>query len=591
MWSSMLDQGTVILHPWEYPHGFIIVLVASAHEDLCGTRRCSAENGNLTDPIKKVRISVGSNGSDSDYALATMAVISLYLAIIVLTLTFSFLVNFKYKMSDFEHVKELIVKKIEEIDLPNIDLASIELPKFGGRRISQGKTLTDGLRLAGDNIDKMSEVIVGEIDVDANGPVGNHIEEKIGEHDGVQLREKNGETKRNPLDRESIEFIDSAEAFNELGGSESPGRLAVMLASVEEIQEEGDAEVDGQTTTEEARRRRMKTYLFVSDLSTKLNDPTKTKSVYQKSQLYLGVLFLVSLFYSLPVLQMVFSFSYEQGVTGNQDICYYNDLCRKPLGLIRDFNHVFSNLGYCVFGLLFMSIVLFKKLKYQKFLTENTNIEKEDYGVPTQYGLYFAMGLALFMEGVMSSCYHVCPTNVTFQFDTTFMYLIAVLMFMKLYQTRHSDVSGNAIGVFFGLGVALFLETLSIYYSGPLFWIFFCIVYMIVIVVVSVHAFNIGVVKYDYKILFVVIKILAKEIKNLFAKEEEPSVEAPRKAKSRIVCLIAIAVINMILCLFFGISGTPGASNYLLAIFFLNLALYGGYYCAMKVKYKKMIKV
>ena len=511
-----------------------------------------------------------------------MAVTSLYLAIIVLTVTFSFLVNFKYKMSDFEYVKELIVKKIEEIDMPNIDLTSIELPKFGGRRISQGKTLTDGLRLAGDNIDKMSEVIVGEIDVDANGPIVNNIKEK---EDGVKLRDKN--VKRNPLDRESIEFIDSAEAFEELGGVQSPGRIAGMLASVEELKEEGEVELDGKTTTEEARKRRMKTYLFVSDLSTKLNDPTKTKSVYQKSQLYLGVLFLVSLFYSLPVLQMVFSFSYEQGVTGNQDICYYNDLCRKPLGLVRDFNHVFSNLGYCVFGLLFMSIVLFKKLKYQKFLTENTNIEKEDYGVPTQYGLYFAMGLALFMEGVMSSCYHVCPTNVTFQFDTTFMYLIAVLMFMKLYQTRHSDVSGNAVGVFFGLGVALFLETLSIYYSGPIFWIFFCIIYMIVIVVVSVHAFNIGVVKYDYKILFVVIKILAKEIKNLFVKEEEHSVEAPRKAKSRMVCLITIAVINMILCLFFGISGTPGASNYLLAIFFLNLALYGGYYCAMKVNGKK----
>ena len=59
---------------------------------------------------------------------------------------------------------------------------------------------------------------------------------------------------------------------------------------------------------------------------------------------------------------------------------------------------------------------------------------QEEFGVPCQYGLYFAMGLALSMEGVMSSSYHICPTNVTFQFDTTFMYLIAVLMFMKLYQ-------------------------------------------------------------------------------------------------------------------------------------------------------------
>ena len=51
-------------------------------------------------------------------------------------------------------------------------------------------------------------------------------------------------------------------------------------------------------------------------------------------------------------------------------------LFRKPLGLVRDFNHVFSNLGYCVFGLLFMCIVLFKKLKFESFLEQNKGIQK-----------------------------------------------------------------------------------------------------------------------------------------------------------------------------------------------------------------------
>ena len=67
---------------------------------------------------------------------------------------------------------------------------------------------------------------------------------------------------------------------------------------------------------------------------------------------------------------------------------------------------------------------------------EDEGVNYSQLGVPRQYGLYYAMGLSLFMEGVMSACYHICPTNVTFQFDTTFMYLMAVLMFMKLYQVK-----------------------------------------------------------------------------------------------------------------------------------------------------------
>ena len=37
------------------------------------------------------------------------------------------------------------------------------------------------------------------------------------------------------------------------------------------------------------------------------------------------------------------------------------------------------------------------------------------------------------VESAISSSYHVCPTNVTFQFDTTFMYLIAVVVCKILF--------------------------------------------------------------------------------------------------------------------------------------------------------------
>ena len=144
----------------------------------------------------------------------------------------------------------------------------------------------------------------------------------------------------------------------------------------------------------------------------------------------------------------------------------------------------------------------------------------------------------------MSSSYHICPTNVTFQFDTTFMYLIAVLMFMKLYQvvvlpssmieviniipgstcrrlskchwclfwSRRRPSLGNdqyLLQRALVLGSLLHSESLKVlkYYkilksSAQ--------VYIIVIVVVSVHAYNIGAVKYDWKILWVVAKYVQK---------------------------------------------------------------------------------
>lgn len=42
--------------------------------------------------------------------------------------------------------------------------------------------------------------------------------------------------------------------------------------------------------------------------------------------------------------------------TGNQDLCFYNFWCAHPLGPLTDFNHVFSNISYILFGILFIAI-------------------------------------------------------------------------------------------------------------------------------------------------------------------------------------------------------------------------------------------
>ena len=104
-------------------------------------------------------------------------------------------------------------------------------------------------------------------------------------------------------------------------------------------------------------------------------------------------------------------------------------------------------------------------------------------GIPESYGIFYAMGAALMLEGILSGCYHICPTAENFQFDTTFMYCISVLVFLKVYQFRHSDVTSTAHHVFLVIGVALILEVVGIFYSGWLFWTLFTVVYISLVII------------------------------------------------------------------------------------------------------------
>ena len=125
------------------------------------------------------------------------------------------------------------------------------------------------------------------------------------------------------------------------------------------------------------------------------------------------------------------------------------------------------------------------------------------------------------MEGFMSACYHVCPTTISFQFDTTFMYLLAILMYIKLYQNRHPDTSCNSVQAFLILGAALILEAISIYYSSVIFWVIFGVIYFFFILILAANIFNIenkDRVKQDNRLIFNVICLSCVEIKMLFVK-------------------------------------------------------------------------
>ena len=71
---------------------------------------------------------------------------------------------------------------------------------------------------------------------------------------------------------------------------------------------------------------------------------------------------------------------------------------------------------------------------FQERLRKNGITTK--YGLPQHNEMYYAMGIALIFEGFLSATYHICPTNRNFQFDTVFMFILAILMMSKIYQFR-----------------------------------------------------------------------------------------------------------------------------------------------------------
>ena len=98
-------------------------------------------------------------------------------------------------------------------------------------------------------------------------------------------------------------------------------------------------------------------------------------------------------------------------------------------------------------GGLFMVFVWRREIMYSNLVERNPRIDRK-YGIPQHSGnmllccypcsgMFYAMGFALIMEGLMSGSYHICPNHSNFQFDTAFMYTIAILCMLKIYQFRY----------------------------------------------------------------------------------------------------------------------------------------------------------
>ena len=181
---------------------------------------------------------------------------------------------------------------------------------------------------------------------------------------------------------------------------------------------------------------------------------------------------------------------------GDRDNCYYNDFCYRVANHDIPFNLMISNLTYIVHGLILVVWVLILEAKvnlrcrsraesangndqgptlHAHYLScPETNIHYFGVAIPMPenpmemdgreteerisffargikkmycFSIGYAFSWGLVFEGLFSTLYHFCPSRFTFQFDSAFMFIIAGLTVLLLYngieQNRCSS-SGNA---------------------------------------------------------------------------------------------------------------------------------------------------
>ena len=236
-----------------------------------------------------------------------------------------------------------------------------------------------------------------------------------------------------PRPEESPLVSASARTSSPAGSSESHSLAAEISAqaddtasSVVSVSTEGGHRLDLYSSNN----------LFVSDLNRVGHD-----ELAKHDRHYLSILILMGVFYALPAFQLVFNYQ-VLFMFGAQDTCYYNFYCARPLGPFGAFNNIISNNGYVLLGSTFIGIVFQRSQQYEidrkiVIAANQDHTSHFECGLPRHYYMYYALAVALIGEGIMSAFYHVCPTKENFQFDTSFMYMMAGLLILILYQKRH----------------------------------------------------------------------------------------------------------------------------------------------------------
>ncbi|KAK2831132.1 hypothetical protein Q7C36_016218 [Tachysurus vachellii] len=320
------------------------------------------------------------------------------------------------------------------------------------------------------------------------------------------------------------------------------------LSSVEEDDYDTLADIDSDKNII-----RTKKYLCVSDLARK-----DKRVLSKKYQIYFWNISTIAVFYALPVIQLVITYQTVVNVTGNQDICYYNFLCAHPLGALSSFNNILK-------GCRAQACTYAQRHKCSGVWHPQALWSVLRHGYSSDDG------------GLLSACYHVCPNYTNFQFDTSFMYMIAGLCMLKLYQKRHPDINASAYSAYACLAAVIFFSVLGVVFGkgNTAFWIVFSVLHIVFTLLLSTQLYYMGRWRLDTGILRRIFHVIYTDCIR--------QCSGPMYI-DRMVLLVMGNIVNWSLAAYGLIKKPNDFASYLLAIAICNLLLYFAFYIIMKLR-------
>ena len=198
----------------------------------------------------------------------------------------------------------------------------------------------------------------------------------------------------------------------------------------------------------------------------------------------------------------------------------------------------------------------------------------EQCGIPEQYGIFYAMGASLIMDGILSICYHICPNAMSLLFDTIFMYTLGVLVFLKVYQFRHPDITQTAHVVFLVFGLVLCMEVVGYFTNHLAFWTIFFIIHIVIAVILLVYIHTNGSMLHG---------MTAHQIRTTLRNMGVGACANWRSRLKQTVFKITAAGINLGLGIYFYGTQKLGVSKHLLIIIMSNMLMYVCFYILRKL--------